>query len=293
MKRSCKLQVCIAGVLLGILFGPPSYAQVATPEEQVESSLPEGLSLNLNTSFFSQYIWRGQELSQDSLVMFPSLTVGYKGFYLNLWLDVDSDYKGDPDGAQLWEKDYVFYYSNAWSKVNYTLGYIYYDTMPLHNQELYVTLGLNVPLAPSFTIYREIELGESWYFNFALSHSFKMSPTFLSKLPEPCSLDVGGWVSYWDIGYGDDSSSTRRSLRRRPRKGFSSAEGSSDYDAMNDGNLWAGFTIPLNKHMSIMPKIQYSFPLSSEANDFLKDVSFDGHDSQFVYGGIILDITFP
>ncbi len=268
MKRSCKLKVCIAGVLLGILFGSLSYAQVATPEEPDKNSLPEGLSLNLNTSFYSQYIWRGQELSQDSLVMFPSLTVGYKGFYLNLWLDVDSDYNGDPDGTQLWEKDYSLYYSNTWSKVNYTLGYIYYDTMPLHNQELYVTLGLDVPLAPTFSIYREIELGESWYFNFALSHSFKMSPTFLSKLPEPCSLDVGGWVSYWDIN-------------------------SSDYDAMHDGNLWAGFKIPLNKHMSIMPKVQYSFPLSSEANDFLKDVSFDGNDSQFVYGGIILDINFP
>jgi hypothetical protein len=115
----------MAGVVLAILCGSPSSAQVATPAEPVESSLPEGLSLNLNTSFFSQYIWRGQELSQDSLVMFPSLTVGYKGFYLNLWLDVDSDYKGDPDGIQLWEKDYTFYYSNALSKLNYTLGYIY------------------------------------------------------------------------------------------------------------------------------------------------------------------------
>ena len=34
---------------------------------------------------FSKYMWRGWELSDDSIVIQPSVTVGYRGFSLNLW----------------------------------------------------------------------------------------------------------------------------------------------------------------------------------------------------------------
>ena len=53
---------------------------------------------NLSWTFYSKYVWRGYELSKDSLVMFPSITVSYKGFSMNMWGDLDTAYKGNPGG---------------------------------------------------------------------------------------------------------------------------------------------------------------------------------------------------
>lgn len=39
---------------------------------------------SLVTSFLSQYVYRGYELSSRSLVIQPSLTLSHKGFSLNL-----------------------------------------------------------------------------------------------------------------------------------------------------------------------------------------------------------------
>ncbi|MGQ9744912.1 MAG: hypothetical protein ACUVQV_02745 [Dissulfurimicrobium sp.] len=37
-------------------------------------------TVSLSVGLMSQYIWRGQELSHDSMVMESSMTIGYKGF---------------------------------------------------------------------------------------------------------------------------------------------------------------------------------------------------------------------
>jgi hypothetical protein len=101
--------------------------------------------------------------------------------------------------------------------------------------------------------------------NFALSHSFKFSNDW--------SLDVGGWVSYWDDKVVPDLYP-------------------NGYRAFHDANLWAGLKIPLNDFVSITPKIQYSFPMSAAADSYIRRTSFNGTDKQFVYGGVILDIAF-
>jgi len=228
-------------------------------------------TFNINNPFYSQYIWRGYELSHHSFVMFPSVTVGYKGFYLNWWGDIDTDHSGRPSGLQCWEQDYSLCYSNAWKKLNYTLGYIYYHTMPAHTQEVWVSLGLSTFLNPTLSIWRDIVYGDSWYYNLALSHSFPIPKDFLCWKYD-LSLDVGGWVSYyWQHNY------TRADV---------------NYSAWHDGNVWVGLKISLSDVCSITPKIQYSFPLSYKARANLKAASFDGDDSSFVYGGLIADYNF-
>ena len=51
-------------------------------------------------------------------------------------------------------------------------------------------------------------------------------------------------------------------------------------------------TIPVNSYFSIIPKIQYSFPLSSTARKRIEANSFNGQDSNFLYGGLIFDLKF-
>ena len=63
--------------------------------------------------------------------------------------------------------------------------------------------------------------------------------------------------------------------------------------SFHDANLSAGLKIPLNRHMSVTPKIQYSFPLNTTASHRLKSLSFNGDHDQFIYGGIVFDFNIP
>ena len=79
--------------------------------------IPEDLTADLNVSFYSQYIWRGYQLSKDSLVIFPQLTVGYKGFAVTTWVDLDTRFKADPDKKfKLQETDVIATYSNSFNE---------------------------------------------------------------------------------------------------------------------------------------------------------------------------------
>ena len=251
---------------------PEKAAEQATPEKSATKTLPADLTANLNTTFYSKYVWRGLELSKNSLVIFPSLTIGYKGFALNVWLDLDTEFNNPPQvkdsKAKLQETDLTLTYTNKFKplKMDYTLGWIYYDTdgfdgeTPTSNQEVFVTLAFDIPLKPTLSVYREIETGAAWYTSLALSHSFKIYKEW--------TWDMGGWISYI---YNKST---------------------EDISAMDDGNIWMGLTIPVNSYFSIIPKIQYSFPLSSAARKRIEANSFNGQDSNFLYGGLIFDLKF-
>jgi hypothetical protein len=246
------------------------------PAQPTGKMIPEDLTADLNVSFYSQYIWRGLELSRDSLVIFPTMTIAYKGFAVNLWADLDTRFAGTPDKEfKLQETDVTVSYSNSYEpwKLNYTLGWILYDFQPVSveqagpikdtkNQEIFLTLGLNTLLKPTFSVYNEIEIGQAWYFNLGLSHSFPVYKDW--------SLDVGGWVSYL-YDHSDD-----------------------DFDNFHDGNISAGLKIPINNYLSIKPNIQYSFALSSDAAQRIRNNSealFHHRQDNFVYGGIIFDLA--
>jgi len=236
--------------------------------QDIETKEADKPTCDFSLTFYSQYIWRGFELSQDSLVIFPSITVSYKGFGFNIWGDFDTDYAGANTGnndTEWWETDWVLTYSNSLCMtqdmdLNWTVGWIYYDTDAGEDEEVFVIRGLDTLLAPEVSGWRGIEHGESWYINLSLSHSFPLNE-------QGVTFDVGGWGSYYDI---DDA----------------------HYHEFHDGTVWAGFTVPLNEWASVSPSINYTFPLTSDAEDFLEDASFDGDDSDFVYGGVTLNVAF-
>ena len=251
---------------------------VLAQEQEKEEDRP---TANLSWSFYSKYVWRGYELSKDSLVMFPTITIAYKGFAMKMWGDLDTSYKGDgskDSKQQWWETDWTLTYSNSWKKLNYTLGYIYYDTDNGDNQELFTTLGLDVLLQPTLSVYREIQLpGERWYINLGISHNF---PTIKREIFGFCgeqSLDVGGWISYMSINSSD-----------------------YDYEAMHDGNIWAAYNIPITSYMTVVPSINYSFPLSNTSQTNIRRSNFDyinrgpgsNTNSSWVYGGVTLKLAF-
>ena len=243
-----KLITGITATTLLIAAGIP----VAMAEEEAPSA-------DASVGFYSKYVWRGFELSKDSIVIQPSLSVSYMGFGANLWANLDTDEYWS--GTHNWnETDFTLSYDGAYEKLGYGVGWIYYaleDGYP-DTQEWYGTLSYDMLLAPSFTIYYDTDRGAgAWYANLGFGHSFTIAENY--------SLDLGLAFGYLDNNDG--------------------------YAELHDGLVSASMSFPVGKYVSITPELYYSFALTSDAKDYIKDPDLSDK-ADFFYGGISASFSF-
>lgn len=243
---------------------------VARAEEETE----EKPAADFGVAFLSQYIWRGYALSDDSLVIQPSGTLSYYGFGIGLWGNLDT-HVDDGTGnktSMFNETDLTVSYDHTFGPVSVGAGYIYYglEGVP-DSQEVYFSLGYDMLLSPTLTVYREISNYPTWYANLSLSHSF--------ALPKGIILNVGasaGYYSYDDV--------------------YRAGSDSSKYHNFHDGVISAGLDVPLGEYFTMSPMIAYSFPLSNDARDMIPVMSVAsvaGEDeADFIYGGVIFSTSF-
>lgn len=238
----------LAGAVAGSLF-----LAAALPAAQAEDAPSAEAAVGL----YSKYVWRGFELSQDSLVIQPSVSVSYKGFGVGLWGNLDTNQAGMASESFNWnETDLTLSYDGSFDKVGYSIGYIYYDVDSAEDtQELYASISLDVLLAPTLTLYKDIANFPGWYASLGIGYSVPLN--------DKTALDLGA-----QIGYANDD---------------------ANYNALHDGLLSASITFPVNDMISITPEIYYSFPLSDDAEIALTNA--DGDDS-FIYGGIAVSFAF-
>ncbi len=234
----------------------------------VDEDRPE---LSADAAFLTQYVWRGYGLSKNSLVIQPSITAAFKGFALNLWGNLDTNY--DDTGSKWNETDMTFSYGHSFGIVGLEAGYIYYALDGVDDsKEFYLSAGVDVLLAPTLTVYREIASYKGWYVNLGLSHSF--------ELPYDMSLDLGATFAYFKsdndngVDYTDDNVAT-----------------TERYSGFHDGLLSVGLAIPFYKYFTVTPSIAWAFPLSSSASNEMAAVSLDGR-SNHVFGGVTLSMAF-
>jgi hypothetical protein len=246
-NRTKKLITGIAAVSLLIAAGIPA----AMAEEEMPTA-------EASVSIYSAYIWRGFGLSDDSMVIQPSMTVGYKGFAMNLWGNLDTDYYAE-NTTKYNETDITLSYDGAYEKLGYGVGYIYYALDAADDtQEIYGTLSYDIMLSPTLTFYYDVDhFSGAYYATFDISHSFTIAANYV--------LDLGALVSYMD----DDE----------------------DYDAFHNGVLSASMTFSFAKYFSLTPEVNYSFALSDDAKDYIKEGSVDDDDNYF-YGGATLSFAF-
>jgi len=162
----------------------------AEPEEK-----PTG---DFTVTAMSQYFWRGYELSRNSIVIQPSMTLGYKGFSANIWGNLDTK-PYSPAAASYsgtWnETDLTLSYSKTLGLFNVGGGYIYYSLASLNkdaadrddSQELFATVSLNILLSPTLTLYKEIDHYRNWYFLLGVSHVFELNKMVSLKLAATAS----------------------------------------------------------------------------------------------------------
>jgi len=89
-------------------------------------------------------------------------------------------------------------------------------------------------------------------------------------------LDLGALVSY---------------LAADEAETYAEADGSK-YSNFHDGVLSVGLTIPVSQYFTVTPKISYTFALSSDAEDLMRDSSQKGTDDDFIYGGVAVSMAF-
>ena len=174
MKKSFKT-IIATGTLLSSLVLTGSMSAALAEEEKPTA--------DLSLTALSQYVWRGFELSEDSIVFQPSMTVGYKGFSANLWGNLDTDFYGNVEGNttsggnNLNETDVTLAYDGSMGAIGYGVGYIYYalDDGFLDEQEVYASLSYDTILSPSLTIYRNFAHTPGWYVLAGISHSLPLS----------------------------------------------------------------------------------------------------------------------
>jgi len=243
--------------------------KVVPASEAAEEERP---TLSADVAFLSKYIWRGYELSRNSLVIQPSVTAGYKGFGLNIWGNLDTDMYGYDQ--QKWnETDMTVSYDHSFGPVGLGVGYIYYALDGTDDtQEFYVSLGGDVLLAPTLTVYRDVDEYHGWYIDLGLSHSF--------DLPHEITLDLGASFAYY---ISDNDSIVDYDHNGDPT--------TSRFKNFQNGLLSVGMTIPFAKDFSVAPMIAYSFPLGGAADKMLKGTSLSNDASHF-FGGVTLSMAF-
>ncbi len=198
-----------------------------------------GASGSASWGVFSNYIWRGQRLSDRTVVQLDT-SLAYKGASVGFWANYDTHV------GEVTEVDYLATYSFSAGKAGLELGYIYYSLEGVNDtQEFYLSASYDVILAPSLTIYYDFDLGTGAFVTFSIGHSF--------SLPAGASLDLSALVS---VNLKD--------------------EVLGDFYNFYNAEAGIGVGVPLYGPVSLSLTGNVSVPLSGEAKDAIEVLSVNG-----------------
>ena len=267
-----------------------------------EEEKPTG---DVSVAVLSQYFWRGYELSRNSIVVQPSITIAYKGFSANLWGNLDTKpYFGGVGtdagySSQFNETDWTLSYTKTMGIVSAGVGYIYYSLASFNKdgpdradaQELFATISLNTLFSPTLTVYKEVSHYRNWYALFGLSHIIELNKMFSLKLAASASYLLSTYADSTlfnaGAGYGG-----------YPKFDGNALATNDQFKNIHDGSLTASLPVKTNSYVTITPMVSYIFPLSGDARDEMKGQGFKGtltpgdRESSFLVGGVTASFTF-
>jgi hypothetical protein len=279
--------IAVALILLTVAVIPvTSWAEDQKPAVEEEKVTGE-----VAASVLSAYIWRGQEMTRHSVVIQPSMTASYKGFTANLWGNLDTrpySTTGEDYSSNLTETDITLSYSRKFGIVQAGVGYIYYGLAAAapggpdlpDSQEIFVSLGLDTILAPTLTVYKEIDHYLQWYFLLGVSHTF--------ALHEKIGLKLAASASY--LLSTDENTYAKYDSDSLPT--------TDKYNNFHDGTVTVSLPIAVYKTLSVTPTISYVFPLSNDAKYEMRARGLQvldnpsDKDSAYLYGGVTLSYAF-
>lgn len=271
-------------VVVFLIFVSFSIVLAEDSKKEEAKSEDDKVTGSISLGSFSRYIFRGYELSSDSVVFQPSVTVSFKGFSLNYWGNIDSkenptqNFIPDRPGKKSFnESDLTLSYTYSVGQLSLTGGYIYYATKYAdETEELLLSASYDIISKPTLSIFRDITAYPGTYFNLSFSHSFAIF--------KEITLDLGA-----SFGYLVGSSEYWRT--------YESSTGDytgKRYKALHDGKIQVGFTVPIAKNLTVQPILQYWYPLSSKAKRVIDGNSYNpnGYLDDTWVGGISINYNF-
>ncbi len=243
-------------------------AMVFVSFDKAEAFEAEG---SAGVDVLSNYVWRGQNLVNDSGVLQPTLDIALKnGLGFNYWANYNMN------TGETTETDLTLTYSRDYGKLSTTTGVIHYgfDSAP-DTLEAFVSLGYDMFLSPNLTIYHDFDEGHGQFIVFSIGHTVALG-NFYGK---DVALNLGASAGY--------------NLRSSYSMG-TNAKGKEFNDFYN-GELSASITIPVTKSITIEPKIAYTGELSDDADEAISAVNISsgtGKDTEVVYGGVNISMNF-
>jgi len=260
----------------------------APPAPPAAAPEPEKPAVTLSTDILSQYVFRGSAQSKDSAVIQPSFAVSYAGFSASVWGNFDTSRHSNnafmpmpPNqvGNAKWsETDVTVSYTKEVCKdFSILIGNIYYALQqPISNfdeDEVFGGVSYNFPwLTVAFTTYGEVTHSADVWFELDLTKSIPVD-----CLCKGATLDLGSSFGYLILIKNNNT--------------LNLAGDTGTYSHFHTCQLTADIKFPINKYISISPKIGVWLPLTSAASDYLDASSLDSK-SFHVYGGVNLTAAF-
>lgn len=242
MKRLAVLMSCVG--LLGTVVraeNQATQAAAAPPPPAKEWKVDAGFD------YFTEYIFRGVDISKNQPLLAPHLIAGYKGVTFT-YVGYYSNYK-QPDHPWYVENDLSLDYTKTFGKFTVTAGalwYVYDNKSGLDTWDLYGVLAYDFPLLnPKLTINWDVDTFRTGYGTASISHPFDLTKTF--GLKEPMSLTVTPSAAL-GIDFGYNSNATKSNV---------------DF---NDVLLGLSANLQINKYLSVHAGVQFSVALNSLSN---------------------------
>ncbi len=228
------------------------------------------IDFEVTADFFSKYLWRGQNLSDDEVFQ-TGVSAAYKGFTASVWGNMDLT-SVNGNAGHFSEVDYALDYSAAFpglEGVGYSVGVIFYDfpgTAVPDTTEVYWGLAFDLPLNPSITVYHDIDEAEGTYASLGLGHTFE--DVFEIAPGVPVSVDLGA-----SFGYASGS--------------YNKYYWGTDQAKTQDLGFSVGFPFELGP-VSVTPSLNYVTLVS----DDIRDTDVYDDDSDYFFAGVSLAYAF-
>ena len=232
------------------------------------------LSLSLDQGIYTDYVWRGLNFNDDGVnqgsldVALDAQDLGTFGF--NIWYNMDlsenTEYGLESDVVS--EIDYTLYWEKSYEELTVGLGYIYYDfpEAGTDTREIYLALSYDTFLAPSLTIYRDIDANDGYYIDFGIGYDFEIAEGYV--------LNVGA-----NIGWADD-------------KFFEGNYQQTDKDdaGFTNYSIGASMDFAVNDYVTITPSVMW-YALLGDAEDEREDGTTLDDEDGFV-AGVNVNVSF-
>ena len=269
---------------------------VAAPAPAAGEEKP---TADLTVSAFNLYYYQGRAYSRNSLVIQPSLTVGYRGFSAGIWGNLDTDpYPLNPaegkHGGNWTETDVTLSCGKTFGRVSAGLSYAYYgiagasaegaDTRDQH--DLGVSVKLNTLLSPALNVYYMFDNSQRWYFMLGVSHTFAISGML--------SLKVTATAGY--LASAMDTADMDGAHNRIDDRGTVLAE---KYNNFLDTAVTVALPLKITKFITVTPSVALAFPLGKDAENYMKynsyteaAMDFSDKPSRFLIYGLAAGFGF-